>query len=172
MSQTFIYAILNSTNNTVKVGYSKNPRKRLTELQVATADPLELLFTFLGAFELEQQIHQQLTEYRLSGEWFLNCPQVFSVLNMYRRNQLFPITPHPATTPQTLRNIANQLLEVNPTFEDFCFAINKLENDFGVMVHLVAGAAKVYYEKKSTVSTESILSSMTKYVQTIYGEPA
>jgi hypothetical protein len=68
MSQTFIYAISNSTNNTIKIGYSKNPKKRVAELQVATADPLALLFSFVGDFQLEQQIHHQLEDYRVSGD--------------------------------------------------------------------------------------------------------
>jgi hypothetical protein len=167
MTQTFIYAISNSTNNTIKIGYSKNPKKRLAELQVATADPLVLLFSFVGDFQLEQQIHRQLEDYRVSGEWFMNCTQVLEVLGNYRIDQFSPATHNPSSTSQQLDTIVNKLLKDNNSFEDFCSALFKFKNDFGDLLHLVAGSASIYYHGTPVMTTDTLLADASTYMNFI-----
>lgn len=67
---SFIYFILNHKNKFVKIGLSKNPEARLKILQTASPGRLELLFFIEGDLEVEAAIHEELKQFRNSGEWF------------------------------------------------------------------------------------------------------
>lgn len=54
----------------IKVGITKNLPYRLSHLQAASPDPIEVLFTCDGGRVKELAIHEQLREYRTHGEWF------------------------------------------------------------------------------------------------------
>lgn len=56
--------------NTVKIGYSANPEKRLKELQTGNSEKLELLLTIPGNKESEKAFHLYFDRARLNGEWF------------------------------------------------------------------------------------------------------
>lgn len=83
MAQTFIYAIINRHDNVVKIGFSSDPQKRLSQLQIGTVHPLEILMTFAADSTVEREIHNKLAKYRRSGEWFDNNPEVFTVFHNY-----------------------------------------------------------------------------------------
>jgi hypothetical protein len=83
MAQTFIYAIYCPNKKEVKIGYATDPIKRLSQLQVGTTDRLDLLISFRGGAEEERRIHTVLSEYRLSGEWFIYNSFLLSVLNNF-----------------------------------------------------------------------------------------
>ena len=87
MSQTFIYAIYCPNKNEVKIGYAGNPISRLSQLQTGTTDRLDLLMTFVGGIAEEKQIHKELADYRISGEWFRYSPLIFSVLSDFMSAQ-------------------------------------------------------------------------------------
>ena len=65
-----IYFISNATTGSIKIGYSKNPSKRLFTLQTASPDQLSLLGTIKGGLEHEAAYHEQFAQHRLQGEWF------------------------------------------------------------------------------------------------------
>lgn len=54
---------------TIKIGFSKNPWARLSDLRVAQPD-VTLLATEPGSLELERQRHEQFAADRTKGEWF------------------------------------------------------------------------------------------------------
>ncbi|MEU6071396.1 GIY-YIG nuclease family protein [Streptomyces sp. NPDC047082] len=54
----------------VKIGYSKDPAKRLWFVQVGSPVRLELLATYEGGRALEAALHRYFAQYRMSGEWF------------------------------------------------------------------------------------------------------
>jgi hypothetical protein len=87
MSQTFIYAIYCPNKQEVKIGYAGNPISRLSQLQTGTTDRLDLLMTFVGGLAEEKQIHKELANYRISGEWFKYSPLVFSILSDFMAAQ-------------------------------------------------------------------------------------
>lgn len=66
----FIYVISNSRS--YKIGASKHPKKRLKELQTASDEKLELIYTFKSKFgiKLEKAIQRFLRSYIKNGEWF------------------------------------------------------------------------------------------------------
>lgn len=62
------YFILDSANNAIKIGKSRNPQERLRALQTAHPRPLQLI----GVLEedCEKRLHRQLKRFHLGGEWF------------------------------------------------------------------------------------------------------
>jgi Meiotically up-regulated gene 113 len=65
-----VYFIRNAREDTIKVGHSRDPRKRLSDLQVGCSSQLELIGVIAAAPEIEPIVHQQLREGRIRGEWF------------------------------------------------------------------------------------------------------
>jgi hypothetical protein len=72
--QTFIYVIAADTDGPVKIGFSKNPDKRLRQLQ--TGFPETLVLHHVQPFEpgraklVEKLIHKAVAYKRTKGEWF------------------------------------------------------------------------------------------------------
>lgn len=66
---TFLYFIREKEGR-VKIGVSREPKKRLRELQVGNSQELELLGTRLGTWEDEQKIHKLFSAHHIRGEWF------------------------------------------------------------------------------------------------------
>lgn len=72
----FIYLAQSGTNSWYKIGMSKQPYKRLSQLQVGTPLQLTLIervFT-LDAPKLEKTLHEYYQAYWMRGEWF-DLPQ-------------------------------------------------------------------------------------------------
>lgn len=74
MSQA-VYVV--SAGNAIKIGVSSDPESRAKQLNTGNANDVELLETFPSlqnrgrtAREWESEIHDHLSEYALTGEWF------------------------------------------------------------------------------------------------------
>src|SRR5262245_43185129 len=70
MDTGFVYVIHAVGTGRVKIGYSLEPTKRLSDLQTASPFPLELIGMRPGTPDLERAIHQHLHKYHCVGEWF------------------------------------------------------------------------------------------------------
>lgn len=73
-TKCYVY-IIATTTGAYKVGVANNPESRHNDLRPGIPDPSEILLTILcksrkHAFAVERGIHQQLDQYRSSGEWF------------------------------------------------------------------------------------------------------
>lgn len=71
----FVYFILNSDSNAIKIGMAKSLERRLKSLQTSSPAKLELLKSVSVASreeaqELEKTLHKQFEDLRLTGEWF------------------------------------------------------------------------------------------------------
>lgn len=68
----YIYAIRNQASGAVKLGRTRDVRKRLAQLQTSSDAQLELLHYShcLEPFVAEQALHKQFQEWRIRGEWF------------------------------------------------------------------------------------------------------
>ena len=62
--------LISHQNEYLKIGYTKNVRKRLTQLQVSNPIKLELLHLIEGDSNLEKELHLLFQEYSINGEWF------------------------------------------------------------------------------------------------------
>ena len=89
----YIYVILDEQDNTVKIGFSINPRERLAHLQIGNGRRLQLIQTFVGDAVTEFDIHSEIYHYNVSGEWFQYNDYVKSVLQRYKENSFDPKNP-------------------------------------------------------------------------------
>lgn len=79
----FVYAIKSISTNFVKIGYSKDPQKRLADLSTASPTPLELIAIIPGSMSDEKALHNRFADYRANGEWFsLDGPVLQWVLSL------------------------------------------------------------------------------------------
>jgi hypothetical protein len=67
---TVIYFTQDILNKAIKIGYSKNPKKRRAGLQSSNSSPLVLLGAIHGGLEHERGFHDKFAQHRLHGEWF------------------------------------------------------------------------------------------------------
>jgi DNA-binding XRE family transcriptional regulator len=67
---SMVYFIVNASAGTVKIGIAKNPVRRLNELQVGSAERLNLRALVPGGKEVELSFHVRFRKHHLRGEWF------------------------------------------------------------------------------------------------------
>lgn len=65
-----VYFIADTIKDVVKIGFSKDPRKRLRQLQTSNSNTLVLLGYIDGDRDMETHLHILFEKYKLSGEWF------------------------------------------------------------------------------------------------------
>ncbi|WP_066770018.1 GIY-YIG nuclease family protein [Sphingobium sp. CCH11-B1] len=65
-----IYFILSPSNALVKIGYSKEPRRRFAGLQAACPVDLAYLGEVAGGSELERKLHTYFFGFHSRNEWF------------------------------------------------------------------------------------------------------
>ncbi len=76
-----LYAIQVGEGGPIKIGFSDDPAARLCQIQTGNPQQCILLGTIDGGLEREADIHAELAEFRVRGEWFLPCPAVMDVVN-------------------------------------------------------------------------------------------
>lgn len=62
--------LISYDNQFLKIGYTKNITKRLSQLQVSSPVKLEVLHLIDGNTILEKKLHVLFKDLRTSGEWF------------------------------------------------------------------------------------------------------
>ena len=70
-----LYVIRQSGTNYCKIGISKDPKKRLREMQTSSPTKLKLSLvveTKKNAIKLERSLHKAFHKQRANGEWFLD----------------------------------------------------------------------------------------------------
>jgi Meiotically up-regulated gene 113 len=65
-----VYFIRDKGADTIKIGYSADPWKRLSNLQVGNSSRLELIGVVAAERAIEGIVHFQLIEGAIDGEWF------------------------------------------------------------------------------------------------------
>lgn len=65
-----IYFIQNESTKAIKIGYSVDVQKRLSQLQTAAPDRLVLIGQIPGDISDERALHDRFREHHLRGEWF------------------------------------------------------------------------------------------------------
>jgi hypothetical protein len=85
-NNTYIYIIKNK-NNQIKIGYSKNPFKRLKQLQTANSEKLELLAFFYANKVIEKRLHKMFYFDKKMGEWFNLSPAKLEYLLDYLKER-------------------------------------------------------------------------------------
>jgi hypothetical protein len=77
-----IYFMQDTLTKAIKIGYSKNPKKRRSGLQTATPNQLVLLGEIHGGLEHETAYHERFADFRIHGEWFKGdiLPDVLEII--------------------------------------------------------------------------------------------
>ena len=78
MKNDDLYFIQSDRTGMIKIGRSKDPCKRLKQLQTGNANKLKLIASFKGMGWREKLIHEKLNRWSEEGEWF-NCSCVGSI---------------------------------------------------------------------------------------------
>ena len=67
-----IYLIKSLNDGFYKIGVSKNPNKRLIELQTGNPSPVEILYLYESklAYKIENSLHNRYSYCKTHGEWF------------------------------------------------------------------------------------------------------
>lgn len=66
----WVYLIQALNGGPIKIGWARDPERRLQDLQTGQAEQLTLLAVIPGTKRLEHDIHRKLIYARLGGEWF------------------------------------------------------------------------------------------------------
>jgi predicted GIY-YIG superfamily endonuclease len=68
----YIYLIQSLENSHYKIGVSKNPRKRVRQLQTGNSSELKLVEVYKSefAFEIEHALQRRYSHLHKEGEWF------------------------------------------------------------------------------------------------------
>jgi hypothetical protein len=68
-----------------KIGVSKNPHRRVTDIQSCIPFKSEMIYNeyFINAYDVEEEIHKTLQEMHVKGEWFkLTDEQIEKTINI------------------------------------------------------------------------------------------
>lgn len=67
-----IYLIKSLNEGVYKIGVSKNPSKRLKEVQTGNPSPVEIvqLYETNNAYKIEKALHNRYSHFNTHGEWF------------------------------------------------------------------------------------------------------
>jgi len=75
----FVYFIYDKSN--IKIGFTKNIKKRIKELQTSNSNKLVLLGYFIGDMNKEQELHNQFKNYQILNEWFRPDQKLIDYIN-------------------------------------------------------------------------------------------
>ncbi len=81
-ADSWVYFIQAVDGGPVKIGYSSNPRARLSSMQTGRADQLRILALLPGGAETEVAMHHVFRKYRVRprGEWFHPAPTILAFI--------------------------------------------------------------------------------------------
>ena len=81
----YVYFIRNG--NTVKIGHSHSPHKRMADMRTANHAKLEMLAITDGGRMREKVLHKKFAKLRLSGEWFTLAPEITKYISGLKRRK-------------------------------------------------------------------------------------
>ena len=73
-----VYVYLMESRDAYKIGISRNVPQRMKDLNCGSSNRVELVALRRGGSNLEARLHRRLADYRLNGEWFRACPDVWA----------------------------------------------------------------------------------------------
>jgi hypothetical protein len=73
-----VYFIRNQAADAMKVGHSRDPDRRLRELQTGNSARLHLVGAVAAAREFETLVHEEFADLALEGEWFSQSGEILA----------------------------------------------------------------------------------------------
>jgi Fe2+ or Zn2+ uptake regulation protein len=91
--KNYVYFIKNESGKMVKIGYSKNPEKRLKMLERTLPMSLELVYFMPGSELREKRLHEKFSKYRIKGEWFIFSDEIKQYIEKVKDHISYPHHP-------------------------------------------------------------------------------
>jgi hypothetical protein len=63
----------------IKIGYSKDPRRRIFDLRAKHKERIELIAVMPGSRIIERFLHHKFHKLRMEGEWFSPSPELLKI---------------------------------------------------------------------------------------------
>jgi hypothetical protein len=82
----------------LKIGFSKNPWARVSDMQTSNAERIELLATERGTLDDERALHERFAADRVNGEWFAPSQEIMGYVAGIRSSKT---ATDPTTNPPT-----------------------------------------------------------------------
>lgn len=119
-----VYFLTTEKQESIKIGFSNDPYKRLATLQTSHPDKLYYLRILEGDISIEKNLHNKFKHLRINGEWFLYDQEILDYITntedqclIYKLGLSIPldlncdslINYHRKINNFTLQDIANKL---------------------------------------------------------------
>ena len=95
----YCYFIGEPDGDLVKIGYSKNPTHRLSQLRAEHSPDLRLLAKCFGGYTREGAYHAQFAHLRYKGEWFTVTDEIKAEIERLNSNQIDGVSAENRSTP-------------------------------------------------------------------------
>lgn len=91
MSSVYFFPERGVESPAIKIGFSKDPLKRLKQLQTGHSSKIgsEGWLEHPNAQSYEQELHAKFSKYRIRGEWFEYSEEIKKFLNELRTNKKY-----------------------------------------------------------------------------------
>jgi hypothetical protein len=81
-----IYFVQADIVNLIKIGWSREPDRRLTHLQIGSPVKLTMLAAIPGHRSREKKLHYQFHAHRSHGEWFFPAQEILAYIELANTN--------------------------------------------------------------------------------------
>lgn len=92
LTHGWVYFI--QSNGLIKIGFSKNVKRRIVSLQIGAAEPVVLLGTIAGSQVTEKDVHRLFAKELVRGEWFKPSAMLLAYIER-ERERTEPDVPVP-----------------------------------------------------------------------------
>ena len=80
---------IESEEDLIKIGISRNPQRRLKSLQNQTRFKLNILSVIPnGGCEKEKELHEMFNKYNVFGEWFEKVPEIMNYIKNLKNKEV------------------------------------------------------------------------------------
>lgn len=138
----YLYFISSPDLETVKIGYSRNPWARLSELRRKYGSSLSVVATIKTVDKAEHSIHSILSQYRVEGEWFTKCECINALISAVVAGEIttveatkdyvdnYGVATTATTNKDKDKDLNNKNLERNIRVDDFCPPVDNSDQQF------------------------------------------
>lgn len=80
----FIYLIRATDSGRVKLGFSRNPKRRFKNLNAASHEDLKLIALLPGCYQWQERgMHAMLAKARVKNEWYASLEAIEAIASAY-----------------------------------------------------------------------------------------
>ena len=120
--KSYVYFIKKENSDSIKIGKSTNPKKRLSSLNTSSDEKLNCLAIFDEDVVSERDLHIKFNFYRKKNEWFYFSKDIHKYINVEMESKnlikdFFPEQKEDLKTISEYKELVNEFLEHQKTLE-------------------------------------------------------